>query len=67
MNPTLELSELDYRIGQLFMIGMPGTRLDETTKGLIRDFNIGGIILFSRNIVNPYQLARLCRDIKDAS
>lgn len=67
MNTTLDLSELNHKIGQIFMIGIPGTDLDKGTKNLIRDFNIGGIILFSRNISTPVQLARLCQDIKDTS
>jgi beta-N-acetylhexosaminidase len=46
------------------MMGMPGTVLDKNTKDLIRDYNIGGIILFSRNISDPLQLAKLCTDIQ---
>lgn len=64
MNTTLELSELDSKIGQLFMAGIPGPRLDEGTEALIRDYNLGGVILFSRNIQDPIQLASLCRDLQ---
>jgi len=46
---------------------MPGTFLDENTDMLIRDYNIGGIILFSRNIQDPVQLAILCNQIQDKS
>jgi len=67
LNTILDLSELNYYIGQLFMIGMPGTALDKKTETLIRDYNIGGIILFSRNINDPMQLAKLCSDIKAAA
>ena len=67
MNTTLELSELNYQIGQLFMAGIPGTNLDESTEFLIRDYNLGGIILFSRNIHDPVQLAKLCHEIQSAS
>lgn len=65
MGTTLELTELNTKIGQLFMPGMPGLDLDQGTEILIRDYNIGGLILFKRNIQNPVQLARLCRDIQD--
>jgi len=64
LNTTLELSDLDAKIGQLFMAGLPGPRLDEGTEALIRDGRVGGLILFSRNIENPLQLARLCNDIQ---
>lgn len=67
VNTTLELSELNQQIGQLFMAGMPDTFLDENTLGLIRDYNIGGLILFSRNIEGPIQLAGLCKDIQAAA
>ena len=63
-NTTLELSEIDQKIGQIFMAGIPGTHLDKGTEALIRDYNLGGIILFSRNIENPVQVAGLCREIQ---
>ena len=67
MSTTLDLSELDAKIGQLFMIGLPGPQLDESTEALIRDYNLGGVILFSRNIEDPIQLTRLCLDLQDAA
>jgi beta-N-acetylhexosaminidase len=65
MNTTLDLSELDSRIGQLMMAGMPGPHMDDGTEALIRKYNVGGIILFSRNIQDPLQLADLCRQLQD--
>jgi len=65
VHSTLELSEIDKSIGRLFMSGMPGTKLDRGTEALIRDFCLGGVILFSRNIENPVQLASLCRDLQE--
>ena len=66
-NTTLELSEMNRKIGQIFMAGIPGTHLDKGTEALIRDYNLGGIILFSRNIEHPVQVATLCREIKHIS
>jgi beta-N-acetylhexosaminidase len=60
-------SGLVDEIGQLFMAGMPGPRLDEGTVSLIRDFNLGGIILFARNVEDPLQVARLCLDLQECS
>ena len=65
MHSTLELSELNIDIGRLFMAGIPGTELDSDTEALIRDYCLGGVILFSRNIENPLQLATLCKDLQD--
>jgi beta-N-acetylhexosaminidase len=67
MNPILDISELTQKVGRLFMGGMPGPELDTNTVSLIKDCYLGGIILFKRNIVNPIQLARLCRDIQRVS
>ncbi len=67
MNTTLELSELNSKIGQLFIAGIPGKSLDNGTEALIRDYNLGGVILFSRNIEDPEQLAKLCQDLQDAA
>jgi beta-N-acetylhexosaminidase len=56
--------DFQEQIGQLFMAGLPGPRLDKDTVSLIREFNIGGMILFSRNIEDPLQLAGLCQDLQ---
>ena len=57
-------SDVEREIGQLFMVGMPGPHLDKETDTLIREHHVGGIILFSRNIEDPLQLAALCRDLQ---
>ena len=49
------------------MAGIPGPQLDQDTKALIRDYNLGGVILFSRNIEDPIQLTRLCLDLQDTA
>ncbi len=65
MQPKLEPSELEEKIGQIFMVGMPGPDLDPVTEQLIRDHGVGGVILFSRNIETPLQLAGLCKDLQE--
>ena len=64
MHSTLELSELETRVGRLFMAGMPGPKLDAATRRLIEKWGLGGIILFSRNIIDPQQLAKLTNDLQ---
>jgi beta-N-acetylhexosaminidase len=63
----LNRSDAEREIGQLFMVGMPGPHLDKETDILIRERHLGGIILFSRNIEDPLQLAALCRDLQAAA
>lgn len=65
MSKPPENPELNAKIGQLFMAGLPGPSLDQGTETLIRDYNLGGIILFARNIQDPVQVARLCSDIQE--
>jgi beta-N-acetylhexosaminidase len=51
--------------GQRLMIGFDGTAINEDLKYMIRQLKIGGIILFSRNMKDPEQIGRLCRDVQN--
>ena len=48
--------------GQRLMVGFDGVEMNADLKWLIRDLNVGGLILFSRNIESPDQVRRLCRE-----
>jgi beta-N-acetylhexosaminidase len=50
--------------GQLFMVGIPGPRLDPVARELVRDLGVGGVILFARNIESPVQVWELTRDLQ---
>jgi beta-N-acetylhexosaminidase len=67
MNPTLDVTELTQNIGRLFVTGLAGPEVDPDTLNLIRRYHLGGIIIFSRNVREPPQLARLCRDLQKVS
>lgn len=56
-------AEWAKKVGGLFMVGLPGTELDDSTRGLIRERGINDFILFKRNARDPEQLKRLCRDL----
>jgi beta-N-acetylhexosaminidase len=51
---------LRHRIGQLLIAGFDGLRLPVELKALAREFGLGGVILFGRNIAEPAQVADLC-------
>ena len=54
-------------LGQLFMIGLPGTDLDKETLSFIKNFGISKFILFSRNASEgSNSFKRLCNDLKNA-
>jgi beta-N-acetylhexosaminidase len=49
---------------RLFMVGLPGPRLDPVARELVRDLKVGGIILFARNIETPAQVWQFTRDLQ---
>src|SRR6187431_3519130 len=49
-------------IGQYLIGSMPGTSLPVELRSLAREFDLGGVILFSRNIEAPEQVAELAAD-----
>ena len=48
-----------YAIGQRLMVGFPGTEIDPEFEALVREFKIGNVILFRRNVENKDQLTKL--------
>jgi beta-N-acetylhexosaminidase len=58
--------EMRQQVGQLFMVGLPGIELDDSTLRLIREQRINNFIIFKRNVETPAQLKKLCASLKDA-
>ncbi len=58
---------METRWGQLFMVGLPGPEMEATARWLIQDLQVGGIILFRRNIIAPEQVAALVRACQEAA
>jgi len=56
------MSPLRRQIGQLLIAGFDGAAVPIELKSLAREFGLGGVILFSRNIVEPEQVAELAYD-----
>jgi beta-N-acetylhexosaminidase len=51
---------LRRQVGQLLIAGFDGQVLPVELKSLSREFGLGGVILFARNIAEPEQVAELC-------
>jgi beta-N-acetylhexosaminidase len=49
-------------IGQFLIGSMPGTTIPVELRSLAKEFDLGGVILFSRNIEAPEQVAELAAD-----
>src|SRR5665213_3468631 len=58
VSPTM----LRRQIGQLLIAGFNGHQLPVELKAIVREFGLGGVILFARNIAEPEQVAELCAE-----
>jgi beta-N-acetylhexosaminidase len=57
-------SSLRRDIGQLLIGSLPGTTIPAEMRSLAREFGLGGVILFRRNIEEPEQVAELSYDVQ---
>jgi beta-N-acetylhexosaminidase len=60
----LDSLTLEQKIGQVMVIGFDGTTIDADLRHMIRDYHVGGIVLFARNIESPKQVATLTNDLQ---
>jgi len=56
-----------FDVGQLILMGIPGTELNPDTASLIKSIQPGGFIIFGRNIQSPEQLRKLTDDLRSIS
>jgi beta-N-acetylhexosaminidase len=52
------------RVGQRFMVGFEGLAASADVKALLREFGVGGVVLFSRNVADPEQVVELVRELQ---
>jgi beta-N-acetylhexosaminidase len=57
-------SAIRREIGQLLIGSLPGTTITPELRSLAREFSLGGVILFGRNIEAPEQVAELSIDVQ---
>lgn len=57
----------EKRLGQLLLMGVPGTEMTPELAERLRRLQPGGYILFGRNIQSPDQVRRLIDDLRDLS
>ncbi|GCE26896.1 beta-N-acetylhexosaminidase [Dictyobacter alpinus] len=55
---------LEEQIGQLFVVGFPGTKVTPEIVELIQKYHVGGIILFARNLQDPQQIQELTQSLQ---
>ena len=55
---------LDEKIGQMLCFAFHGTEVNEQLKVLVKDYKVGNIVHFARNINNNKQVKKLNQDIQ---
>ena len=55
---------LHHRLGQLVMLGFSGVDVPPELRSLAREFDLGGVILFGRNVQAPEQVADLVHQLR---
>ena len=56
--------KLEHKVGQLLIVGLPGTQLDLMTRGLLETIQPGGVLLMGHNIESAQQVAELTASIR---
>lgn len=57
----------EEKIGQLLMIGIQGTEVNDDSRYMLNAYHAGGIILFDRNVVSLEQVTELNRGLQACS
>jgi beta-N-acetylhexosaminidase len=55
------------RTGQRFLVGFDGFEASPDIKRLIREYRVGHVILFSRNVGEPEQVAELVKELQSCA
>lgn len=55
------------KIGQMVMIGIQGTKVDDDSLYMLNQYHMGGVILFDRNMKSPEQVKQLTSDLQAQS
>jgi beta-N-acetylhexosaminidase len=59
----MSLRDLRRHAGRLAIVGFDGTTVPDDLRRLAAEFDLGGVIYFARNIVEPRQVADLSREV----
>ncbi len=59
------MRELRKHVGQIAIAGFAGDSIPADLRLLAREFDLGGVILFARNVVAPEQVADIAREVRE--
>ena len=60
----MSLRDIRRHIGQLAIAGFAGESIPTELKAIAREFDLGGVILFARNVSAPDQVAEIAREAR---
>lgn len=55
------------KLGQMMMIGIQGTKVDDDSLYMLNQYHMGGVILLDRNMKSPEQVKQLTSDLQAQS
>jgi beta-N-acetylhexosaminidase len=61
----MSLKDIRRSVGQLAIAGFAGHDIPADLKALAREFDLGGVIIFGRNVADPEQVADLSRQAEE--
>jgi beta-N-acetylhexosaminidase len=61
------MRDIVRRVGQRSMVGFEGHTASAEVKALIREFGVGHVVLFARNVAGPEQVAELVRELQSTA
>src|SRR5580765_1904646 len=59
----MSLRDLRRHVGRLAIVGFSGHSVPDDLRRLVAEFDLGGVIYFARNVVEPRQVAELSREV----
>ena len=61
----MSLRDLRRHVGQLAILGFPGHEITADLKAIAREFDLGGVIFFARNVAEPAQVLAMSRQARE--
>lgn len=62
---AIQAMSMAEKLGQLVVVGIDGYELDQQTKEMIRQYQVGGFVIFGRNVRDSLQLRTLLNSLKE--
>jgi beta-N-acetylhexosaminidase len=60
----MSMKDMRRRVGQLALVGFAGYSVPHDLRLFAREFDLGGVVLFARNVEAPEQVSEVARDVE---